>query len=87
MDENWDLYTMDADGSNQTNLTNRAVFSVNLAPRESAWSLDGSKIVFSSHRNANWEIYVMDADGSNPTNLTNSPGFDSHPAWHPDVAP
>jgi TolB protein len=46
------------------------------------WSLDGSKIVFTSNRDgANWEIYAMNADGSNQTRITSSTGEDSHPDW------
>ncbi len=78
---------MDADGSNQTNLTDSPAWD--LIPR---WSPDGSKIGFLSHRDGNDEIYVMDADGSNPTNLTNNPAgdgpgevlFPQAVAWSPD---
>jgi Tol biopolymer transport system component len=45
------------------------------------WSPDGSRIVFSSIRDANRNIYVMDADGSNVVQLTNSRDHDSMPMW------
>ena len=61
--------SMDADGGNQTNLTNDAGDD-----DDPAWSPDGSKIAFASDRDGNHEIYVMDADGGNQTNLTNNPG-------------
>ena len=72
---------MDADGSNQTNLTN-APTAFDLAP---AWSPDGTKIAFASSRDgsSNLEIYVMDADGDNQTNLTNNAATDTNPAWSP----
>ena len=56
-----DIYVMDADGSNQVNLTDNS--SGDNVPD---WSPDGSKIAFSSGRDSGGqEIYVMDADGSN----------------------
>ena len=62
---------MNADGSNQTNLTN-ITWTDNWHP---AWSPDGSKIAFRSDR----DIYVMNADGSNQTNLTNNPTYGTDP--------
>ena len=72
---------MDSDGSNRTRLTLDA--EANNYP---AWSSDGTKIVFSSHRDGNHELYVMDADGSSQTRLTNyePPETDSRPDyWGP----
>ena len=53
----------------------------------SAWSPDGSKIVFDSNRDGNDEIYVMNADGSGQTNLTNNPARDFLPCWGPGTVP
>lgn len=62
-----DVWRMDADGSNKVNLTNApGVFDA-----FSAWSPDGSEIVFSSDRFVNFELFKMDStDGSNVTRLT-----------------
>ena len=71
---------MDADGSDQTNLTNDPEFDY--FPE---WSPDGKRIAFTSDRDGIVpEIYVMDADGSDQTNLTNNPAIDQAPAWSPD---
>jgi Tol biopolymer transport system component len=75
----YEIYVMDADGSDQTNLTNNSADES--AP---AWSPDGTKIAFGSGRDGDQEIYLMDADGSNPTNVSNDPAFDWDPAWSPD---
>jgi TolB protein len=71
---------MDADGSEQTNLTNSP-----LHESHPVWSPDGSKILFvrMERNDYAYEIYIMDADGSEQTNLTNSPGNDDSPAWSP----
>jgi Tol biopolymer transport system component len=74
-----EIYTMNADGSNRTQLTNNSVWE-----SEPMWSPGGSKIAFTSDRDGNSEIYVMDADGSNQVRLTNSEGGDDDPAWSPD---
>ena len=69
---------MDADGSNQTRLTNNAA-----RDDGPTWSPDGRRIAFDSRRDGNEEIYVIDADGSNPTRLTSNSSDDSDPAWSP----
>jgi Tol biopolymer transport system component len=71
-----EIFVMNADGSNQTQLTFNTA-SDNY-PR---WSLDGTKIAFASSRDGARSIYVMDADGSNQRFIMAS-GF--APAWSPD---
>lgn len=62
-----DVHRINADGTGDVNLTNTpGVFDA-----FSAWSPDGTRIVFSSNRDVNFEIYTMSAvDGSNVTRLT-----------------
>ena len=73
-----DVFVMNADGSEQVNLT--AHDSSNIDP---SFSSDGSRIAFDSDRDGNLEIYVMDADGSNQTRLTETEAVDSHPFFSP----
>ena len=68
-----DIFVMDADGSDQTNLTNSQI-----PEKAPAFSADGSKIAFSFG-----DIFVMDADGSDQTNLTNNADFEHGPTFSP----
>ena len=77
--DGWDIYVIDADGSNLTRITNTP--GHNLDP---AWSHDGGEIVFETHRDGNAEIYVMNSDGSDQVRLTNQGANDLHPDWSPD---
>lgn len=55
-----EIYVMDANGLNQTNLS-RAPFSYEQAP---VWSPDGARIAFVSTRGGSYDIYTMNPDGS-----------------------
>ncbi|HEY0068543.1 MAG TPA: hypothetical protein VGE04_01090, partial [Chloroflexia bacterium] len=77
---NQDIWRINGDGTAPVNLTNNPADD-----RDAAYSPDGSKIAFSSFRDAgDQEIYVMNNDGSSPVRLTNSPGPDFAPSWSPD---
>jgi len=78
-DGNEEIYIMNADGTNQTRLTNSS--ASDHAPQ---WSPNGEKIAFPSNRDGNFEVYVMNADGTNQQRLTNNPADDRGGSWSPD---
>jgi dipeptidyl aminopeptidase/acylaminoacyl peptidase len=76
------IYTINADGSGLTQLTQ---FDKGFFDQDPAWSPDGAKIVFSrSTFTVQSQIYVMNADGANATRITNNTSRDFEPAWSPD---
>ena len=78
--ESTDIYVMNADGTDQVNLTNHPADDI-----AAAWSPDGSKIAFASTRDGDdLEIYVMNADGSDPRQLTDNDALDCCARWSPD---
>jgi len=77
-DGNWEIYAMNADGTNSIRLTQHS--ADDMYP---SWSPDGRKIAFASMRDGNWEIYVINANGTNLTNLTKHPSYDTNPSWSP----
>jgi TolB protein len=78
-DGDWEIYIMNADGSNLVQLTHNT-----FADEYPVWSPDGQQIAFQTNRDGNYEIYVMNADGTAPRNLTQHPSEDRNPGWSPD---
>lgn len=78
-DGSCELYTMNADGSNETEVPNTGSNE-----QDPVWSPDGSKILF--HRSG--DLYLVNPDGTGETNITNTPGISElFPAWQPDPLP
>jgi Tol biopolymer transport system component len=78
-DGNWDIYSMNADGSDKVRLTSGPGDST-----QPSFSADGHLIAFASNRAGNYDIYTMNADGSGVTRLTTDPGVDTQPTFSPD---
>lgn len=77
--DNYDIYSMNVDGSDLKQLTTHPRFDA-----EPVWSPDGSTILFISGRDRNFEIYAINTDGSGEVNLTNSPGYEGAFAFASD---
>ena len=82
-----DLWIMNADGTNQMNLTGDTGGGV--APGSPAWSPDGSRSAYTQNTNdaqgTTAKIMTMRADGSDKREVTSSlTGFDSSPTWSSD---
>jgi TolB protein len=78
-DGNFEIYTMNSDGTVQRRLTSSPANDI--TPR---FSPDGTAIAFASDRDGTWEIYTMRSDGSQQTRLTRDAGTNTAPAWTPD---
>src|SRR5262245_7461062 len=76
---NFDIHTMNPDGSGQVDIADVSTFDV-----EPAWSPDGAKLAFRSGRLNAGEIYTMNADGTGLTQLTFDSFRDRFPTWSPD---
>ena len=75
-----DIWIMNADGSNQVNLTPQVERYFEGKP---SWSPDGTQLAFYLRFGG---IYVIDINGGNPTNIFDMGQAPSDPAWSPDGA-
>lgn len=73
----YDVWLMEADGSNARNLTEAHKGNDGYP----SFSPDGRQIAFDSERDGANEIYLMDADGGNVRRITISPGGNLAPMW------
>lgn len=73
-----DIYTMNADGTGKTRLTNHPGIDLG-----AEWSPDRTKIAFTSERSGSWQLWVMDTLGTNLIQLTTG-GSGGNASWSPD---
>ena len=78
-DGNWDIWTMNPDGSDPVNLTRDA--AADFSP---VWSPTGEQILFVSFREGGESLYLMDADGGNIRRVLDNWHSRSDATWSPD---
>jgi len=76
---NKELYLVDFDGENRTPITRNG--SINLQP---SWSLDGSRIAFTSYLNGNPDVYIANLSLGNITRISSRRGINIGADWRPD---
>jgi dipeptidyl aminopeptidase/acylaminoacyl peptidase len=81
-DGNYEIYVMDADGTNPRRVTHNGA-----EDSDPAWSSGGDWLAFVSQRNGHDELYVMRTDGGSVRQLTDSSAQNWTPAWQPFEAP
>ena len=78
-DDNYEVYIMNPDGSEQMNLTQHRANDVG-----AVWSPTGEQILFVSDRDGVRDLYLMDADGSNVRRVFKKEADRRYPSWSPD---
>ena len=78
-DGNFEIYSMNPDGSDQTNLTQHR--AKDASP---VWSPTGEQILFTSDRGGIEELYLMDPDGTNVRQVFKRLIGREFPTWSPD---
>jgi Tol biopolymer transport system component len=81
-DGNYEIYTMNADGTGLFRVTNASG-----SDRNPSFRADGKKIVFSSDRDGDFDIYIMNLDGSNQTQLTGTDAAEDFDEDWPTFSP
>jgi Tol biopolymer transport system component len=78
-----EIYIMDADGSNNRQVTDNG--AANFGP---FWHPSGEKILFASNMDdemgREFDIYMINVDGTGLEQVTDSEGFDGFPVFSPD---
>jgi TolB protein len=78
-DGNWEIYIVEADGTNLKRLTNHPT-----ADLQPAWSPDGRFLAFSSERTGAGDIYLLDVEGGSLRQLTDHPAQEGAPQFSRD---
>jgi Tol biopolymer transport system component len=78
-DGDFEIFTIDADGSALRKLTNNE----RIQDEAPSWSPDGRALAFVRTSEGDSDVYVMNADGSGQRNLSQTTADDWSPIWSP----
>ncbi|MDE0399315.1 MAG: hypothetical protein OXL96_16080 [Candidatus Poribacteria bacterium] len=78
-DGNYEVYSMNPDGTEQMNLTEHRGADV-----DAVWSPTGEQILFVSDRDGIRDLYLMDPDGDNVRRVFKKDAYRDESAWSPD---
>jgi TolB protein len=73
------LFALATGQSTPTRLTSGAADD-----RDPAWSPDGQKLAFASHRDGNWDLYILNIPTGEVKRLTTDLVYEAKPSWSPD---
>jgi hypothetical protein len=78
---NYQIYTMNSDGSGVTNVGRAAYIDSSADP---VWSPDGSRFIYEAWDGQHWLFFIQTADGAPATRLEPPSQFPDNPSWSPD---
>jgi len=85
---NWQIFSMDVNGSAETQLSHIDNGTKPLEIKNASWSPDGTQIIFTSNlgnEGVGYRNYIMNADGSNVRRLSDQFRSEGHPRFSPDA--
>jgi TolB protein len=74
--EDWDVYTMALDGSDERRLTDSLAHD-----GYPSWSPDGRFVAFDSDRAGSTDVWVVPAEGGPAVRITDHPESEQAPVW------
>ncbi|KAF0134214.1 MAG: fibronectin I domain-containing protein, partial [Candidatus Saganbacteria bacterium] len=77
----WNIWEINADGSNPIQITKDQTTFRDDNP---SFSPDGKKIVYDSDQDGNFDLWTINTDGSGKSKITSSSEAETKPSWSPD---
>jgi len=82
--DSWNIWVMDTDGNNKTQLTTDPAHDYLSNTRDNICSIDGKSFFFTSDRSGSGDIYRLHLDGTGLIQMTNHDSTDYNPIPSPD---